>query len=106
MMWLSKKVSKSTVWIFFCIIGLPLLVTGIKVWSRQESDTLRYVEKEDFNPIKEKQAVLASKLSSIEKKINDIQDGQKETQKEIRQTQEDTQKDIKEILKYLRGKTK
>lgn len=44
---LTKKVPKYWLWIGFIIIGLPLLITGINVWSGQASDSLRYAPVRD-----------------------------------------------------------
>ena len=38
----KNAVPKKWLWIGFVVIGIPLLVTGIKVWFGQESAHLRY----------------------------------------------------------------
>ena len=105
---LSRKVSKKMAWIalwgFLVAIGLPMLVTGIKVWSGQEGDPLRYVEKQEFAPVKERQAVICEKLNNIVFQIAEIKRGQNDTQKAIEKSNEETQRDIKEILLYLRDR--
>lgn len=44
----GKKINKKVVWIIFAVIGLPLLITGIRVWSGQESDPLRYATRNEL----------------------------------------------------------
>lgn len=88
---LQKKVSQKVVWILFVAIGLPLLVTGIRVWSQQESDHLRYAGKSEL-AIHEKRITRAEVIA--DNVIKDIA--------EIKTSQSETRKDIKEILKYMR----
>lgn len=88
-----KHVHKKHLWIALVILGLPLLITGVEVWSQQGSDHLRYVNKDDMAAHEKKQARLEEKVSHMAGDIRDIRIGQVEVQK-----------DVKEILKYLRDK--
>ena len=87
----AKKMPKSWLWIGFLVIGLPLLVTGARVWSQQESDSLRYAEKQDVVDCQKKQLKLDEAVKHMNNDIN-----------EIKNSQYEAQKDIKEILRYLR----
>ena len=44
---LKKMLTKKQSWIFLVIILLPLVVTGIKVWSGQESNPFLYATKSE-----------------------------------------------------------
>ena len=90
---LAKKVSKKAVWIAIIAIGLPLLATGVKVWSRQEADHLRFAEKKDLVECEREQTELQSAVKHMK---GDLE--------EIRHSQVEARKDIKEILRYLRDK--
>ena len=90
---LQKKVSKKTLWAGLCVIGIPLLVTGIKVWSGQETDPLRYVEKKEMARHGKEVAGIKATVNHLIKDIREIKVGQREAQK-----------DIKEILRYMRNK--
>jgi len=89
----AKKISKKALWTGLCIVGIPLLVTGIKVWSGQETDPLRYVEKKEMITHEKEAAAMKATVNHM---IKDI--------REIKFSQRDAQKDIKEILRYMRSK--
>lgn len=101
--YIESKVSKKTLfiagWTFFVVIGLPVMVTGIRVWSGQESNSLRYVEKKEIACVKEKQIETDTTLRFLKTQIADIKESQNQTRVDIQKTQED----IKEILRHLRN---
>ena len=84
----AKKATKKALWIGFVAVGLPLFGIGAGVWSQQESDHLRYAEKEDMVKIQ----VVVEHLSK------DI----KEMKRAINKAQEKAQKDREEMLRLLR----
>jgi len=88
---LRRKVSKKAVFIAFTVIGLPLLVTGIKVWSKQESDYLRYAEKIELAQCEKRLTKTEVIAETLARDIEDIKDLQTETRN-----------DLKEVLRYLR----
>ena len=90
---INKKVSKKTVWVAIIALGLPLLLTGVRVWSQQEADHLRYADKGDMVRMEKSQ----TELQTIVKHMRDDTQG-------IKNGQGEAQKDIKEIRRYLRGK--
>ena len=92
-LFINKKVSKKTVWIAIIALGLPLLLTGVRVWSQQESDHLRYADKDDMVRMEKAQTELQTIVKHMRDDIQGIKNGQGEAQK-----------DIKEILRYLRDK--
>ena len=93
----ATKTPKKTLWIagwaVFVVICIPLFITGVKVWSEQEADHLRYAEKSEMvehgKDVTEMQVI----VRHMGEDIQDIKDGQKEVKK-----------DIKEILRHLRDK--
>jgi len=87
----GHKVSKKVVWVVFVVVVLPLLVTGIKVWSGQEADPLRYATKDEL---------ATCNKDVVETKILIRQ--LKEDMREVKRGQEIQVKDTKEILRYLR----
>ena len=93
----SKKVPKRTLWIagwaIFVVILIPLFLTGIRVWSGQESDHLRYAEKSEL-------VVHGKNVTEIQVVVRHMG----EDIQEIKQGQEDVKTDIKEILRHLRDK--
>lgn len=88
---LNNKVPKKVLYGAFVVFGLPLLITGIKVWSGQEADPLRYVEKKEMVEYGKEQVRLRESVDHMKKDLQEIKDGQTEGQK-----------DIKEILRHLR----
>lgn len=90
---IREKVSYKVWSAILFAIAIPVVVTGIKVWSGQETDHLRYVEKSEMIEYGKEQARLRVAMEHMKKDIEDIKGGQKETQK-----------DIKEILRHMRNK--
>ena len=88
---LKDKVSKKAMWTAIIVIGFPLLITGVKVWSQQEGDKLRYSTKEEAAKFRERQSEIAETVRSINKDID-----------EIKKSQEENRRDVKEILRFLR----
>jgi uncharacterized protein YlxW (UPF0749 family) len=92
---LEGKVSKRTLWIslwaVFIAVFLPLVGTGIKVWSQQENNHYRFAEKTELVDIDKRQTELKISVNNIKENIQDI-----------KKNQEETQKDVKEILRHLR----
>lgn len=98
---LDTKVSKKNIiiiaWAMFVVIGLPVLVTGIKVWSGQEASPLRYANKESVSKLAERQSLVEKDISNINRQILDIKKSQEKTELDMRETQND----IKKILMLM-----
>jgi len=96
---IDKKVPKKTLWIVcwsvFVVICIPLFITGIQVWSQQESDFLRYAAKDDVEQCKQDQAGAKTALKHLSDEMKELKALVVTGQKEFRA-------DNKEILKYLR----
>ena len=96
---IDKKVPKKTLWLacwgVLVVIGLPLFITGIQVWSQQESDILRYAAKSDVEQCKQDQGTTKEVLKNVVKEVEELKLLVLSGQKEFRQ-------DNKEIMKYLR----
>ena len=88
----TGKMPKVWVWFGFILIGLPLLVTGAKVWSQQESDNLRFASKDEVVSYRVNQTKLKAIVDHVSQDIV-----------EIKTSQQETQKDVKEILRYMRN---
>ena len=88
---MSKLVTKHTLWVALAVVGIPLLATGVKVWSQQEADHLRYADKESMNAHERR---LMNQEATVKHMADDI--------KTIQRSQDETRKDIKEILRYMR----
>ena len=88
---LHSLVPKKALWIGLVILGLPMLVTGIKVWSQQESDKLRFADKEGMYRIEQDSATIKVIQNRIIKDLEEIKTDQKEMQQ-----------DIKKILNHVR----
>ena len=89
---MGKMVTKRTMWAALIVLGLPLLVTGVKVWSQQESDHLRYADRESLIEHSER---LTKQEMAVKHMADDIKD--------IQINQQEARKDIKEILRYMRN---
>jgi len=90
---MSKLVTKKAMWIVVVAFGLPLFITGVKVWSEQTSDHLRYVEKTEM--IKHEKATAELK-GVVTHMINDMA--------EIKANQKENRSDVKEMLRYMRAR--
>ena len=101
---LGKLVSKKTVWVFLAVIGIPLLVTGVQVWSQQEADYIRFAQAKIEVDLKyaTKESVEECKRQLVESKT--IQRNILEDLEDLKEGQREASKDIKEVLKYLRDK--
>ena len=93
----AKKVPKKTAWIamwsILVVIGIPLFCTGVKVWSQQESDHLRFVEKTEMVEHERAQIKLQEVVRHLSEDMSELKAGQKEVMR-----------DVKEILRNQRGK--
>ena len=89
----SKFVTKKSLWIAVVVIALPLFGIGAKVWSEQEADPLRYVNKTAFKACTNDISKLETSVVYIQKDLDTIKRNQLETQR-----------DVKEILRHLRDK--
>ena len=89
----QKKTPKSWLWLGFIVVGLPLLVTGAKVWSETEHGDSKYVTREDMVEHAADIAVCKEAMKQTTKALDEIKAGQKENRR-----------DVKEILRYLRDK--
>ena len=101
----SKKTPKSWLWIGFVVIGLPLLITGAKVWSETERSADKYMPRDEMQKhitdhitdiVTCKEA--AKHMGRI---VDEIKSGQREMRDEIKAGQIETRREIKEILKLL-----
>jgi len=89
---LKDKVSKKVVFAILLAVGIPLFITGVKVWSGQASDPLRYVTKQEMSVVTKD--VIETK--AIVKKLDD-------QMLDLKKNQNESQRDIKEILRHLRN---
>ena len=89
-MCIHKMLPKQTAWILFVVIGLPFLITGVKVWSQQESSDLRFADKERVMEIEKDHAAMSEIVGHIKQDLG-----------EIRREQVEARKDIKLILRKL-----
>ena len=89
-----KKVLWAGGWAVFLFIVLPLLLTGIKVWSGQESDHLRYVDKDELVEYGKTQIKLQTTVEHMADDIRELKEDQKAAQKAA-------QKQFDEILRRL-----
>ena len=86
----SKKVSKKVVlWGISTIVPLIIILggIGIKGWSQQEADHLKYAQKED--------------MIKIQVVVEHLADDLKEMRKDFKDAQGKAQKDREEILRRL-----
>lgn len=83
----GKKATKKALWIGLIVIGLPLFGMGAGVWSQQESDYLRYADKED--------------MVKIQVVVEHLSDSIKEMKQDMETAQDKAQKDREEILRRL-----
>ena len=77
--YVKALVPKKWLWIGFVIVGLPLLMTGLKVWSGQEADHLRYAPLAEQSALRarmdvtdERYAYICTTLERLEKAQNEI----------------------------------
>jgi len=84
-MCISKKVSKKTIWIALIALGLPLFITGIKVWSQQESDSLRYAAKAEMATHELRITEMQVVVKHLAEDIQEIKDGQAEAREDRRE---------------------
>ena len=89
---LKDKVSKKVAFTILLAVGIPLFITGVKVWSGQASDPLRYVTKQEMSVVTKD--VIETK--AIVKKLDD-------QMLDLKKNQNESQRDIKEILRHLRN---
>ena len=85
-----KKTPKSWLWTGFVIVGLPLLITGAKVWSETSHNSDKYMTREEM---------LTHVTDIVKCKENTKH--MSEVLKEIQAGQRETRQDVKEILKIL-----
>jgi len=84
------RISKRVFWVLLAAFGLSIGTTGIKVWSKQESDSLRYANKAEMSTVRETQSIVKNDINRIKEDLNYLKEIQRETQG-----------DVKEILKYM-----
>ena len=91
----EAKVSKKTLWVacwaVLVVICLPLFVTGVQVWSQQESDELRYASKAEVEQCKSNQVEFRTVQKHIKQDLEELKNGQKTLNE-----------GIADIQKYLR----
>ena len=87
---LPKKTAWLAMWALIVVIGIPLFSMGIQVWSGQENDHLRYVEKSEMIAHERESVQTRAAVKHMAKDMNDLKAGQQEVQR-----------DVKEILKRL-----
>ncbi len=89
----SKKTPKSWLWIGFIVIGLPLLITGARVWSETRKGDIKYITRDDMEEHIEDIVTSKEAIKHMSKSLDNIHTEQKSNTK-----------DIKEILRYMRNK--
>ena len=91
----EAKVPKKTLWVvcwaILVVIGIPLFVTGVGVWSQQESDELRYASKAEVEQCKSNQVEFRTVQRHIKQDLEELKEGQKRLNE-----------GIADIQKYLR----
>lgn len=90
----GTKIGKKALWIALVALGLPLLITGIKVWSQQEADHLRYVEKTEMATHKDNMTKLQIVVEHLAVDVRDLR-------KDFKESQDNAKKDRQEILRRL-----
>ena len=89
---LPKKTAWLAMWALVVVIGIPVFSLGIQVWSGQENDHLRYVEKSDM-VVHERESVKTR--AAVKHMAEDMA--------ELKKSQNEVQRDVKEILRHMRG---
>jgi len=87
---MKKMVTKKAAWTGFLLIGIPLLITGVKVWSGQNADPLKYAKKEDV-------IELQIRASLIEERYAHISEALKRLEKKLDETKKDLLKEIERL---------
>ena len=90
---MSKLVTKKAMWIVVVAFGLPLFITGVKVWSEQTSDHLRYVEKTTMAKHEKESAIMKEVVRHMAEDL-----------KEVKANQKEVSRDVKEMLRYMRAR--
>ena len=89
---LPKKTAWLALWAMVVVIGIPLFSMGIQVWSGQENDHLRYVEKSEM-VLHGRECVKTR--AAVKHMADDMA--------ELKKSQNEVQRDVKEILRHMRG---
>ena len=89
---IGKMVSKKAMWVVLLAFGVPIFVSGVKVWSQQAADNLRYASKDEVASCRTNQTKIGETVRHMGVDIE-----------EIKTSQHETQRDVKEILRYMRG---
>lgn len=80
---LRKFVTKKAVWIAITAIGIPLIATGIKVWSGQEHAPLRYASKAEITEFRSDLAALQANQRYFKETMDEIKSDRKEQSKTL-----------------------
>lgn len=81
---MKQFVKKKTVWIALIAIGIPLIVTGIKVWSSQEQSVLKYATIECITDLDKRITRNEDRFEYIDATMTRIERIQNEIKKEIK----------------------
>ena len=81
---IKDKVPKKWLWTGFTVLGLPLFITGIKVWSGQESDALRYAPLGRVVELERRQDIADERYTYICDALKKIEAAQEEMRHELR----------------------
>lgn len=98
---MHSKVSRKTLWIIATTLFPFLLIVGgigIKGWSQQEADHLRYAEKTELTKYQKEVVRIKVVTEHMAEDLQELKEGQKESQKDLR--------DIKDILIRMKDKNK
>ena len=81
---LKNKVSKTALWTVIVVIGIPLFITGVKVWSSNEASELRFAAATEMHAIKERMSVSEAHFKSMCESLADIKLTLIEVRKDIK----------------------
>ena len=72
----------------FALIIIPLFITGVQVWSEQDSDELRYATKDRVHNIEKDHATFQAIQRHIKLDIAEIKESQRSTHRDIKAIKE------------------
>ena len=81
----QKKVLWAICWGLFVVVHIPVGITGIKVWSQQESDNLRYVPRADLDSVRNVQTEVRTKQNRVLEDLRELKAGQAEARKDMKE---------------------
>ena len=77
--------SQKIAWGIFAVVVLPLLVTGVKVWSTQESNPLQYATKAEVQAYERKVIKTETLIEAMQDDVSEIKASQNEMRNDIKE---------------------